>query len=220
MANPTVEKIGMYKTESLVKHTKKSWDEWLAILEKAGGRQLEHRDLAELLRRKYKLTTWWQHVVAGGYEIHIGRKVEGRNAKGRWSLTATKSLPSSAKKTWDFLVSEEGQRVWLKPLDPVEVGPKVTFESEDGYYGEFRTMKKGVRVRMTWSDPDWDRHSFVQLFVVKRPGEKCLAAVMHTDLPDSRSRDRMRVRWKEALERVASEIKATSSDRTLRRSRR
>ncbi|MES2965272.1 MAG: hypothetical protein V4760_15405 [Bdellovibrionota bacterium] len=220
MANETtVEKIGMYKNESLVKHTSKTWDEWLAILEKAGARNLEHREIAAFLKKKYKLTQWWQHVVAGGFEIHIGKKVDGRNAKGRWSLTATKSLPRNAEFVWKFLVSEEGQAAWLKPLDPISVEAKATFETEDGYFGELRTMRKGERARFSWSDPDWDRKSYVQMFIIKRPGEKSVLAFMHTELPDSRSRDLLRQRWKDVLATVSEELKAKVSSKTRPRSR-
>ncbi|MEK7357274.1 MAG: SRPBCC domain-containing protein, partial [Bdellovibrionota bacterium] len=201
-----VEKIGMYKSDSVKKHTRKTWDEWISILTKAGAERLEHGEIANLLKKKYKLTNWWQHVVAGGFEIHIGRKVEGRNAKGRWSLTATKSIHYAAGDVWKFLVSDEGQRTWLRALDPVTIEPKTTFETDDGFFGEIRTMKKGERVRLSWNDPDWDRHSFVQMYLVKRPAEKCLVAFMHTDLPDASARDRLRQRWKDVLDALVGAL--------------
>jgi uncharacterized protein YndB with AHSA1/START domain len=220
MATPTtVEKIGMYSSQSVEKHTAKNWDEWIAVLEKAGARNLEHREIAALLKKKYKLTEWWQHAVAWGFEVHIGRKVEGRNAKGRWSLTATKSLPVGAKKVWAYMVSGEGQARWLRPLDAISIALKETFETEDGFFGEIRTMRKGERVRFSWNDVEWDRHSYVQMFIVKRPGEKCLLAFMHTELPDSRSRDQLRARWKASLDAVATELKGKASSKTRPRSR-
>lgn len=215
----TIEKIGMYSSASVLKHTSRSWDEWIGILEKAGARQLEHAEIAALLKRKFKLTAWWQHAVAWGFEVHIGRKVEGRNAKGRWSLTATKSLHAPAKDVWAYLVGEEGQSKWLKTLDAISIEPKATFETEDGFYGEIRTMKKGERLRFSWSDPDWDRPSYVQMYAMKRPKEKCLMVFMHTDLPDSRSRDEMRSRWKTVLEELQSELTSRVSSRTRPRSR-
>lgn len=213
-----IEKIGMYTSDSVKKHTSRSWDEWIAILEKLGAKNLDHREIAALLTKKYKLTYWWKHVVASGYEIHIGRKVEGRNAKGRWSLTATKSLHLSAEDLWKFLVSEEGQAVWLKPLDPISIEPKATFETEDGFYGEIRTMRKLRHVRLSWSDPEWSRASYVQMILVKRPGAKCLMAFTHGELPDSRSRELMRKRWKDVLEEIVVAVRGKVSGKTRPRS--
>jgi len=201
-----IEKIGPYKSESLIKHTKKSWDQWIDLLNKSGAKSLDHSEIAAHLKKKYKLTPWWQHAVAWGYEVHLGRKVEGRNAKGRWSLTATKSLHRSSKDVWRYLTNEDGQAVWLRPLDPISIETKATFETTDGYFGEIRTMKAPQRIRMSWSDPEWDRPSYVNLIVVKRPGDKCLLAFMHGELPDSRTRDNLRVRWREVLEEIAVKV--------------
>ena len=210
----------MYKTESLVKHTKKSWDQWIDLLNKSGARNLDHGEIASHLKKKYKLTPWWQHAVAWGYEVHIGRKVEGRNAKGRWSLTATKSLHRSSKDMWRYLTSEEGQAVWLKPLDPLSIEPKVAFETSDGFFGEIRTIAKARRIRVSWSDPEWDRPSYVTLMIVHRPGAKCLLAFMHGEIPDSRTRDQLRVRWRDVLEEVAAKNSVEKAEVTERSSKR
>src|SRR5688572_1797323 len=76
-----IEKIGKVKSESVLKCTGKSWAQWIAILEKAGARWMTHKEIVAFLK-KYKLSQWWQQGVATGYEMHIGRKAEGRNEKG------------------------------------------------------------------------------------------------------------------------------------------
>ncbi len=202
-AAPIIERLGTVSTASVRKCTGKSWDEWVAILEKAGARAWNHRELVAFLRKRHRLRPWWQQGVAVGYEIHLGRREVGRNAKGEFSLTATKSLEASAAQTWKLLASPAGLELWLQPLSPVKLRPQAMFETRDGYYGEIRTMLAARRLRMTWQDPNWAKKSVVQVFLVPRPASKCHLVFGHEQLADARDQARLRARWRAALERLA-----------------
>lgn len=203
-----IEKIGKVSTESVFKGTKKHWHQWIEILDRAGGRSLEHREMVALLKRKYKLSPWWQQGVAHGYELHIGRKGEGRNAKGEYSTMASRTLPVNVKDSWKFLNSEEGLRLWLKPMGDFEIKPKAQFEREGGIFGEVRTAKTAVRARLTWQDEDWAKPSIVQILLVKRSGPKSILAFQHDKLPSDRSRVKMRDYWKAAVDSIFEHLTA------------
>ena len=64
--------------------------------------------------------------MATGYEMHIGRKVEGRNAKGQYSTVASRTFSVSNKDLWKYLESERGLAVWLKPLSSFRFAPGET----------------------------------------------------------------------------------------------
>lgn len=51
------------------KTTGKTWDDWLAILDKEGAKTMAHKDIVQLLReKKYIKSVWWCQMVTVGYE--------------------------------------------------------------------------------------------------------------------------------------------------------
>lgn len=202
-----MEKIGKVSSASVQKGTGRGWSEWIKILEKAGARHMEHRDIVLWLKKKYKLTPWWQQGVTHGFELHIGRRIEGVNLKGEFSAMGSRTFPLSQKKLWAFVASEEGQNLWLKPLSPFDFKPKSTFEAEGGIFGELRTMKAPLRARLTWQDVDWPKASVVQIYCLPRKGEKSVLVFMHEKLKDGRLRVEMQRYWKNALAEMLTAVR-------------
>jgi uncharacterized protein YndB with AHSA1/START domain len=163
-----------------------------------------------LLKRKYKLSPWWQQGVTHGYELHIGRKAEGRNAKGEYSTMASRTLPVSVKDSWKFLNSEDGLRFWLKPMGDFEIKPKAQFEREGGIFGEVRTARAAERARLTWQDEDWTKPSILQIYLIKRAGPKSILAFQHDKLPSDRCRLEMRDYWKSVVDSIFDHFTAKS----------
>lgn len=199
--------IGKVTAESVYKATKKTWDEWVPILNKAGAKNMTFREITKFLAKKYKLGTWWQGAVAAGYEIHIGRRIEGRNQKGEYSVTATKSIKLNRDAIWDFITSEAGQALWLRPMTPIEdFAPKTQFEVEGGIYGEIRTLKPPERLRMRWQDTEWPKPSVLNIGIAQHRPNSSILYVMHEALASPRLREQMREYWRERLEEVKRAI--------------
>jgi hypothetical protein len=211
-------KIGRVTSESVHKSTGKTWDQWVALLEKAGARPWTHQEIVAFLKKKHKLGPWWQQGVAMGYEIAIGRRIEGQNAKGEYTLTVTKSLHIDAKNAWKNFVSEEGMAIWLQPLFEVEIKPKSSFETQDGYFGDIRTVTQPVqnpskksakverRFRMTWQDPNWDYSTSVEVMFVERANGNSIVAFNHGKIKDLRIQAKLRARWRKALDEFAKKL--------------
>lgn len=198
-----IERLANVSAESVLKHTHKNWSEWIKILNAAGAELWSHKEIRAFLRKRYRLSIWWQSQVARGFEVAIGRKQEGRNEKGEATVTATKSFHVDEWVIWRALMSERGLEAWLQPLFPVKLKPGVFFETKDGFYGEVRTMMEALRVRLSWSEPEDKKKSYVQLHLVPRPGGKCILVFSHEKLIDAKAPARMRARWKRALLAVA-----------------
>lgn len=194
-----MEQVGRVSAASVQKGTGRNWSQWISLLNKQGAQNWTHKEIVAFLKKKYKLGPWWQQGVTTGYEIAIGRRIEGQNQKGQYSVTATKSLLVNHKKVWKWLTSTAGLSVWLRPLGALTFKPKQVFEAEGGVHGEVRTMKAGSRFRLAWYDPDYDKATFVQLLVVPKPKDKCIVAINHDNLPNTRMRNQMREQWKQAL---------------------
>lgn len=164
-------KIGKVSRESVLKHTGKDWDQWTKILDRNGAPGWPHKEIVAFLKKEYKLSLWWQQGVATAYEVFIGRKIQGRNEKGEYATVATRTLPIGNKKLWNFLASERGLDVWLKPMSEMNLAVGQQYETVGGIFGQIRTMVAFRRIRMTWQDCDWDKHSVLQIYLVPRKGE-------------------------------------------------
>lgn len=201
-----IEKIGKVTSASVKKCTGQNWRTWIDRLEKAGGRGLSHKELVAFLKKKYELNAWWQQGVATGFEKHIGRKIEGRNAKGFYSTMASRTLPLAAKDLWKYLESTEGQSTWLSSLSHFKFEAGAQFEVEGGVYGSLRTLKKPVRLRLRWQDEDWAKPSVLCVYLVARPGAKCILIFQHDQLPTDRARLALNERWKNVLTRLKDQL--------------
>ncbi|WP_413288845.1 SRPBCC family protein [Bdellovibrio sp. HCB337] len=195
-----IEKIGNVSTQSVFKHTGKHWAQWVPILEKAGAHTWSHQAIVAFLSKKHKLSLWWQQIVATGYEVHFGRRVAGRDAKGEYSVTGTKTFYIDKKALWKLVTSPEGLAIWLAPMSDFKLKTKTFFEREDGVYGEIRTMKAGERIRFSWQEGDWAKTTSVLLFIVGRANGTSILVFQHERLKDGRLREPLRELWRKVLQ--------------------
>jgi uncharacterized protein YndB with AHSA1/START domain len=205
------EKVGRVTSQSVFKCTGQTWDQWVEILTNQGAASWSHKEIVAYLKKKHKLGPWWQQGVATGFEQVIGRKIEGRNEKGEYSLTAGKTFPVEAKLLWNYLFSTEGLLVWLKPLSGFQLEKGFVYETEGGVFGEVRTFKSPERLRLTWQESDGERSTVVQLYVRKRPGGKSVLWVQHEKIRDGREKTRLRAHWKQVLEDLISQFPQKSA---------
>jgi uncharacterized protein YndB with AHSA1/START domain len=203
---PELRKVGRVSGESVLKGSGKNWDQWVAALDKAGARMWTRTEIVAHLKKKHKLTPWWQQGVAHGYLVATNRRVDGQNAKGTYQITATKSIAADGAKVWKALASKEGIALWLKPLSPVSLKAGRQFETEDGFFGEIRTIKPKQRVRLSWMDPEWEKKTVVQIGVVDRPKKNTILYFQHDGLKTARLQAELRARWKNALEALRALI--------------
>ena len=202
----TLDQVGRVSTRSVRKGTGKDWIDWISIMNKAGARSWSHREMVAFLKKKYRLTQWWQQIVAHGFEVASGIRVDGQNSKGLYQVTSTKTIKVDSKKIWKFLTSKKGLAVWLKPLSPTLVKVGKHFETADGFFGEFRTLKAPVRLRMSWKDPNWAKPTVLQIYCVARVQGNSILAFQHDGLKDSLVQAQMRRRWKRVVADIASAL--------------
>jgi hypothetical protein len=91
----------------VVKATGRSLDEWFEILDERGGRALSHKEIARMLRKDHGVPGWWCQSVTVEYEKHIGRRETGQRQSGRYTTTASRTLPGTIDEALDR---------WLAPL--------------------------------------------------------------------------------------------------------
>lgn len=78
-------------TEAVKRATGKGWDEWLKILDRAGGRKMSHKEITAYLDEHYKVPGWWIQMVAVGYEQSRGlRKLHEK--PGGFEISGSKTV--------------------------------------------------------------------------------------------------------------------------------
>ena len=203
-----IQKVASVSAESVKKHTKKDWNTWTQILNRRSCQTFTHQQLVQLLKTEFKLTPWWQQVVARSYQIAIGVRIPNQTLKGTYTTTVTKSVKISVKELFNFLLSTKGQNIWLKPLYPVKIAANQNFECEGGIFGEFRTITANKKLRLTWINEDWPQKTVVQINLYLKPGKKTMIVISHIDLPTLKAKTAMHARWRKAVDDIFAALTA------------
>jgi hypothetical protein len=62
--------------------TGKTWDEWFAILERAGAAAWPHKEIAVYVGEQHGCPSWWSQMVTVGYEQARGLRVKHQTSNG------------------------------------------------------------------------------------------------------------------------------------------
>ena len=81
--------------ESALNATGRTYEQWYELLDKAGGRELSHQEIARWLGSQGIESGWWCQSITGSYERHIGRRVEGQTCDGDFKTSASKTLDAT-----------------------------------------------------------------------------------------------------------------------------
>jgi hypothetical protein len=167
-------------TEAVLKATGRSWEEWLKVLDRAGARAMEHKEIAALLARKFSLTHWWSQMVTVGYEQARGLRKVHQQASG-FAANASRTMAHALDKLFHAWHDPAMRAQWLKDA-PVEV----------------KRATRGKYVRMKWTQ----NGSSVDVgFTARGPG-KTVVQVSHGKLKSAAEVMRQKAFWKDALARL------------------
>lgn len=172
-------------TESIVTGTRRPWDEWVSLLDEAGGREKNHTEIARLALARMPDETeraeWWAQGVAVAYEQHVGLRVPGQSCNGDFQLSTSKTYPGdkdSALASWLAVVDSHEDFGGV----PIEEAPSVSRTEKWRYWRV--PLSDGTRVAIHISD---------------KPGGKSSVGVNHTKLDSSEAIDFWRPVWKGLL---------------------
>src|SRR3954471_7625806 len=82
-------------SEAVKKATGKTWPQWLKVLDAAGCKKMTHKQIVEVVNKKFKVGLWWQQMVTVGYEQARGLRVKHQNAGG-FGVNVNKTLAVDA----------------------------------------------------------------------------------------------------------------------------
>ena len=176
MATKIIDKLNNISGEAVTAKTGKSWNQWLQVLDAAGCKKMNHREIVAVVGST-GAGPWWQQMVAVGYEQARGLRVKHQKADG-FSISSSKTLAVPVAKVFSHWSDLPRRRQWLKD-------PEFTIRKA--------TLNKSLR--LTWID---GTTNLEVLFSPKGSG-KCQVSVQHNKLANGKAALAMKRYWTEQL---------------------
>jgi uncharacterized protein YndB with AHSA1/START domain len=170
--------------EAVARATGKSWAEWLAILDAAGGREMNHKQIVAHLQAHTDVSSWWQQQLTVGYEQSRGLRAKHQMTDG-YQISRSRTVAAPATAVYHAWADDATRAGWL---------PDATF-----------TVRKATpprSLRLTWSDAAGAGTTTVEVALTDK-GERTTVTVQHNKLPDAAAAERMKGYWAAALGRLA-----------------
>lgn len=179
-------------SESFARSTGIDWEEWLVLLERAGGESLTHRQLARVAEALIEEQGpcpnpgWWAQSVAIAFERHTGRRAPGQVEDGTFLASCSRTLAGSLDEiaaAWALRAGDDHL-----PLGLTWQGDARLSSSERWRYWR-RGLSDGTRLSVSVGRSPHD--------------DRCVLTLTHEGLPDVESRERSRAAWRATLQEVA-----------------
>ncbi len=171
--------------EAVVRATGKSWAEWLALLDDAGGREMNHKQLVAHLQAHHDVTSWWQQQLAVGYEQSRGLRAKHEMTDG-YQISRSRTLAAPIAAVYEAWADDDARARWL---------PDAAF-----------TVRKATpprSLRLTWADG-----TLVEVALADK-GDRTTVTVQHNKLPDAAAAEGMKAYWAAALGRLGDYMHPT-----------
>ncbi len=164
--------------------TGKTWKEWFGILDKAGARKMDHKQIVAYLVKCHKVGPWWQQMVTVTYEQARGMREPHQTAEG-YTANGSRTLAIGLPALYRAWADEKERRRWL-PDGRLEIRKA--------------TPKKSLRI--AWGD---GKSRVEGMFYAKGKG-KSQVPVDHRRLADAKEAARMKSYWAAALDRLIARL--------------
>lgn len=171
--------IGM-SPEAIRNGTGRDWDEWIRLLDEAGGASMTHTELAKYVLDNYDLSVWWGQGVAIGYHTAKGLRPKGMTSKG-FAANASKTLSIPLNRLWKLWADDDLRAQWLDP-DLLTVSSASENRTFNAKYNP-----DGTRISINFSAVGDDRSKF---------------GLQHAGLANAEEIEERKAFWKAAIERL------------------
>jgi uncharacterized protein YndB with AHSA1/START domain len=167
-------------TDAVARATGKAWDQWLAVLDKAGAVGMPHKAIASMLNDRFGVPPWWSQMVAVGYEQARGLREMYQGTDG-FSANASRTLQANLDRVYGAWSDPALRALWLGNA-PVEVT-----RSDDG---------KALKMKWTVGG------SVVDVNFYPKGEDKSQVTVQQHKLRDRKAVERQKGFWSGALDRL------------------
>ena len=179
-ASGEVLRVAGIGTDAVAKATGKAWDQWLAVLDRAGALAMPHKAIAALLAGKHGVPSWWSQMIAVGYEQARGLR-EPHQKRDGFSASASRTVSASVERLFGAWQDPKLRALWLGQA-PVTVKRSVD----------------GKSIRMAWESGE----SGVEVNFRPAGEGRSRVQVQHDRLANRKTREARKSYWRDALDRL------------------
>jgi hypothetical protein len=161
------------------------WDRWVKALDHYGAAEMPHREIVDLVQKKYKVADWWAQMVTVGYERIKGLRARGQRRDGSYEATKSRTFNVPIAALHHAFADATIRRRWL---------------SENGL--KVRTSTPPKTIRLGLADG-----SIVAVGFTAKGDAKSMAALSHAKLRSKEEAEKVKKYWKERLDALADVLK-------------
>jgi hypothetical protein len=190
---PNYAKLAGMSDATIKEKTGCTWDRWVFALDRLGAEKMTHREIADLVFKKYKVDGWWSQTVTVGYERIKGLRAKGQRRDGSYEASKSRTFNVPVGRLFDAWTDTSVRRRWLN-----EPGVRI------------RTATKPKSIRLGHSDG-----RIVAVWFTPKGDTKSSVAVTHAKLPDPETANILKQYWTErldALGEVLVDVRPESED--------
>ena len=141
--------------EAVLRATGKSCDDWFAILDAAGARELAHREIAVYLREQENVSPWWSQEVTVQYERARGLREKHQTLSG-YQVSVSKTIAVPLDALYAACADDKARSSWLgEALADREEGNAVKVGSRN--VGRGREQRRHLLLRKRSGKEPGDR---------------------------------------------------------------
>jgi uncharacterized protein YndB with AHSA1/START domain len=171
--------------EAVRSATGKAWDDWFAILDRAGGKEKTHQEIVAVLKKE-GVSPWWQQMVTVSYERARGLRAKHERPEG-FQVGRSKTIAAAASRVFAAWEDEKIRKRWLK---------------DSNIHIHKATPHRSMRI--TWIDGT----KSIDVGFYPKGSDKCQVTVNHAKLADAKVAERMKTYWEESLEKLKELLEA------------
>lgn len=195
MSERTAGRAQQISNEAVRAATGKTWPEWFKLLDAAGARKMDHKQIVAYIERRHKMSGWWEQMVTVAYEQSRGLRNKHQKPSG-YEISGSKTIDVPVAILYSAFDDARIRSQWLR----------------DGAGLVIRKATPNKSMRITWVEG----RSSVSVNFYAKGDRKTQVSVQHGKLPDTRAASRMKAYWAESLERLKNALEKQQQARPAR----
>jgi hypothetical protein len=102
-------KIKLMTNNAVYNRTGRTWQEWFAILDASGGINMKHKEIAQYLYQRNRVSAWWSQMITVTYEQERGLRDKHQKSDG-YAISVSKVVPGPVDVLYNFRSDEKNVR--------------------------------------------------------------------------------------------------------------